>query len=351
MTPPSVHPRPSSSAPVLDRPALPAADPSWAVPASAVPASAGSGCRPDAPAAMGVPGARAGRRARGRPTEAVEAAARRRAEALLGDGEPAPAEVGPVPGGDAVPPERVERPGASALRERLPLWFQLRCGLEPKTTAALGVVLAGLAVLAGAHFWSAGPEGVHVPEAVRVAAGTSAVPRTENVRAEVAASPAAPRPASPTAPGAMTADQILVDVNGKVRRPGVQHLRAGARVADALDAAGGVLTGTDVTGLNRARVLTDGEQVLVGLPPAGPPPDGAGASGAGAGPVAPTGPLSLSTATAEQLETLPGVGPVLAQHIVDYRVEHGGYGSVDELREVTGIGDRRFDDLQPLVRP
>ncbi|WP_343299907.1 ComEA family DNA-binding protein [Streptomyces sp. AM 2-1-1] len=86
-------------------------------------------------------------------------------------------------------------------------------------------------------------------------------------------------------------------------------------------------------------------------PPAGPPPDGAGASGAGAGPVAPTGPLSLSTATAEQLETLPGVGPVLAQHIVDYRVEHGGYGSVDELREVTGIGDRRFDDLQPLVRP
>uniref|UniRef100_UPI00117DB2E8 ComEA family DNA-binding protein n=1 Tax=Streptomyces griseus TaxID=1911 RepID=UPI00117DB2E8 len=139
------------------------------------------------------------------------------------------------------------------------------------------------------------------------------------------------------------------------------RLPAGSRVADALEAAGGVRAGTDMTGLNRARVLADGEQVVVGLPP-GPSAFGAGGGG-GAGSVggdgsagasggpAPSAPLSLNTATAEQLETLPGVGPVLAQHMIDYRTENGGFRSVDELRQVNGIGDRRFADLQPLVRP
>ncbi|MGW2282680.1 helix-hairpin-helix domain-containing protein [Streptomyces sp. NPDC001770] len=216
------------------------------------------------------------------------------------------------------------------------------------------MVLAGLAVLAGAHFWTAGPETVRVPEAVRAAAEASALPRTENVGAmSMAPPPPPPRPSAATAPDAVAADRnrIVVDVNGKVRRPGVQHLRAGSRVADALHAAGGVLAGTDVTGLNRARILNDGEQVVVGIPMAPQPPGAAGGPGPGGGGTAQAGPLSLSSATAEQLETLPGVGPVLAQHIVDYRTEHGGYGSVDELRQVTGIGDRRFADLQPLVRP
>jgi len=138
-----------------------------------------------------------------------------------------------------------------------------------------------------------------------------------------------------------------VDVSGKVRRPGIQYLPAGSRVADALRAAGGVRAGADVTTLNRARVLADGEQVAVGLPAAPPPVSEAGAEGQ-AGPAAP---VSLGTATVDQLETLPGVGPVLAQHIIDYRTEHGGYRSVDELREVNGIGERRFADLRPLVRP
>lgn len=141
-------------------------------------------------------------------------------------------------------------------------------------------------------------------------------------------------------------------MSGKVRRPGIHRLPSGARVTDALEAAGGVRPGVDLDGLNRARVLVDGEQILVGAPPGTVAPGGAGGGGAGPTATGPaTGPVSLSGATADQLETLPGVGPVLAQHIVDYRTQHGGFRSVDELHEVTGIGDRRFADLQPLVRP
>ncbi len=132
-------------------------------------------------------------------------------------------------------------------------------------------------------------------------------------------------------------------------------------MADALRAAGGARPGTDMGGLNRARFLVDGEQVVVGEPAPPPGPGGlsgvggvgaasgtgsAGAAGAGA-----AGPIGLNTATAEQLDQLPGVGPVLAQHIIDYRTEHGGFRSVEELREVNGIGDRRYADLQDLVRP
>jgi competence protein ComEA len=155
---------------------------------------------------------------------------------------------------------------------------------------------------------------------------------------------------------ASTGPSIVVDVGGKVRRPGIQRLPAGSRVADALRAAGGVRPGAKTDGLNRARILVDGEQVLVGrpMPVSGPgamPGTGAvGAGGAVTG-AAPTTPVSLNTATADQLDTLPGVGPVLAQHIIDHRTRHGGFRSVDELREVNGIGDRRFADLRDLVQP
>ncbi|WP_231573722.1 ComEA family DNA-binding protein [Streptomyces sp. e14] len=122
-----------------------------------------------------------------------------------------------------------------------------------------------------------------------------------------------------------------------------------------MQAAGGTRPGTDLGGLNRARFLVDGEQVVVGgpAPAAGPAVPGSAAGGASGpgGAAGPTAPVSLSTATVDQLETLPGVGPVLAQHIVDYRTRHGGFRSVDQLREVNGIGDRRFADLRPLVRP
>nr|WP_206307216.1 ComEA family DNA-binding protein [Streptomyces sp. ICN441] len=223
-----------------------------------------------------------------------------------------------------------------ALGERMPSWVRLRCGLAPRTLAALAVVLALGVVLAVQHFWTGRPEPVRAPQLVG-----SAPPIPE-------ATPPGPSPGPP--PAQEATGRIVVDVSGKVLRPGVLRLPAGARVADALRAAGGVEAGTDLTGLNRARVLMDGEQVVVGLPqpPGGQPPGTQGPTGGGA---PGGGPLSLSTATVEQLDTLPGVGPVLAQHIVDYRSEHGGFRSVDELREVKGIGDRRYEDLQPLVRP
>ncbi|WSU99403.1 ComEA family DNA-binding protein [Streptomyces sp. NBC_01023] len=282
---------------------------------------------------------------------------------------------GGAPGGDAPlggAPSGGPDPGRTgavvarageALRERLPLWVQARCGLTPRTLAALAVVLVAAAVLAAQHFWAGRPRSVPAP-AVVSAGLPAAGPRPtggEQPPSGPHPSPGPPLSAGPLPPGAgparpgAAAARIVVDVSGKVRRPGIQRLPAGSRVTDALRAAGGVKDGTDTSGLNQARVLTDGEQVVVGGPSV---PEGTAAGGAGGGtggPGAPaasaTGPVSLSSATVEQLDTLPGVGPVLAQHIIDYRTEHGGFTSVDELRQVTGIGDRRFSDLQPLVRP
>lgn len=250
--------------------------------------------------------------------------------------------MGPSPG--------VRRWTGLAVRERLPLWVQLRCGLEPRALAALAVVLVAAAVFAAQHFWVGRPETVRAPELVERGA---AAPAT--------ASEPGPSPGAAVPSATVPSGRIVIDVSGKVRRPGVLQLPAGSRVADALHAAGGVKPGTDLTALNRARVLIDGEQVVVGLPVppraagagAGPAGGsiGASAGGAGGSGAQPAGPVSLNLATAEQLDTLPGVGPVLAQHIIDYRTQHGGFRSVDELREVNGIGDRRFADLQNLVRP
>lgn len=212
------------------------------------------------------------------------------------------------------------------MRERLPVWLQARCGVEPRAVAAVSVVLVAAVGFAGQQFWSARPQSVTAPALVAPAP---------------APAPTAAVLAAPTA-GTAATGRILVDVSGKVRDPGVRRLPAGSRVEDALVAAGGVRPGTDITGLNRARVLMDGEQVLVGAP--APPPTGGGAAPA-------SGPLSLGTATAEQLDGLPGVGPVLAQHIVDFRTVRGGFRSVEELRQVNGIGERRFADLRKLVRP
>ncbi|MFF2776622.1 helix-hairpin-helix domain-containing protein [Streptomyces sp. NPDC058052] len=260
-------------------------------------------------------------------------------------GEPAVAEEPEVRGpvGRAGAAGAGERAWRAAVRERLPLWVQTRCGLEPRSLAALAVVLVVAACAAGGFFWAGRPEPVRAPEVVRAAPG-AASPAASSVSSVSSVSSAGPGEASAPA-------EVVVDVGGKVRRPGVLTLPAGSRVADALKAAGGVRAGADLTGLNRARVLFDGEQVLVGVPGAvvgggsgggGPGPGGAGGSGV---------PLSLNTATAEQFDGLPGVGPVLARRIVDHRAEHGGFRAVEELREVDGIGERRYADLQPLVRP
>jgi competence protein ComEA len=158
--------------------------------------------------------------------------------------------------------------------------------------------------------------------------------------------------AAPTASGAAVpsavAAPLVVAVTGRVRRPGVVTVPAGARVIDALRAAGGPLPGADLALLNLARKLTDGELVVVGVPgavdPAGQPAAGAG-SGGGA-----PGPIDLNIATLAQLDTLPGVGPVLAQRILDWRTEHGRFTNVDQLADVAGIGESRLSQLRDLVR-
>ena len=170
--------------------------------------------------------------------------------------------------------------------------------------------------------------------------------------AAVAVSAGLPSPAktagySAAPSSSASGDGLVVDVAGKVRRPGVYRLPAGAWVQDAVTAAGGILPGVDPAAVNLARRLADGEQVLIGLPAAAPVAGAAG--GSGAGPAGAAGPLDLNAATVEQLDALPGVGPVLAQRIVDWRTAHGRFGSVSDLSKVSGIGDAKLADLKPLV--
>ena len=150
--------------------------------------------------------------------------------------------------------------------------------------------------------------------------------------------------------------ELVVHVVGQVVRPGLVRLRPGARLADAIAAAGGARPGADVTALNLARLVIDGEQIRVPRPGEAPAPGsgmgGSPGSGGGAGPGSPAGsgaPVSLNSADVAALDSLPGVGPVLAQRIIDWRTEHGRFTSVDELGEVSGIGDKLLAQLRPKV--
>lgn len=137
---------------------------------------------------------------------------------------------------------------------------------------------------------------------------------------------------------------VIVHVAGWVKHPGVYELPAGSRVIDAIDRAGGAKAGADLTALNLAAVLVDAQQVLVmKRGQAGPSPGGGSSVGGGGGLV------NLNTATLEELETLPGIGPVLAQSILDYRTENGPFTRIDDLKNVSGIGDKRFEDLKDKV--
>ncbi len=216
----------------------------------------------------------------------------------------------------------------AAMADRLPPALrggQMALG-RPSVLALAAVAL--VAVVAGAWiFLQARPRAVVAPPAV-----TS--PTSQEDLAGAAGGPDASGP-------------LVVDVAGKVVRPGLVTLAPGARVGDAIAAAGGALAGTDLSPLNLARRLTDGDQVLVGVEV--PAAAAGGASGAGAG-GASSGPLDLNAATIDQLQQLPGVGPVLAQHILDFRVEHGRFTAVTELREVTGIGESKYAAIKAKVR-
>ena len=150
-------------------------------------------------------------------------------------------------------------------------------------------------------------------------------------------------PIAPRAPAHVADRRLVVDVVGAVRRPGLVRLPDGSRVADAVAAAGGLARRAGRSGVNFAAPVADGQQVVV-------PVRGAVAAAAGGGGAA-SGPVSLSAATAEQLDTLPGIGPVTAQKIVTYRQQHGAFRSVDELDAIPGIGPARIGELQGLVAP
>jgi competence protein ComEA len=186
------------------------------------------------------------------------------------------------------------------------------------------------------------------------------VERASTASPRSSASPGAGQPAGPDRP-------VVVSVVGLVHTPGLVTLAPGARIADALQAAGGPVNGADTIGLNMARPVGDGEQIVVGLAPVSGQPTALGSSVASgsapvsgaAGPAAPVSGtvkpkagevLDLNTATVEQLDALPGVGPVTAAAIVSWRQANGRFTSVDQLADVDGIGPARLDKLRPLVR-
>lgn len=142
-----------------------------------------------------------------------------------------------------------------------------------------------------------------------------------------------------------SAPKLFVNVVGAVRRPGLYRLQDGSRVADAVIRAGGPTPKAQIELLNLAARIADGEQIVV------PRRGVAGAAAGAAGATAAAGPVHLNSATMEQLDALPGVGPVTAQKILDYRQQHGAFGSVDELDAISGIGPARLEQLRGLVAP
>jgi competence protein ComEA len=215
-----------------------------------------------------------------------------------------------------------------------------RRGAKALAAVAVFVVLAAAGLA-----WRARPQVDPVP----------AVPVADASLPEPPGGGGAAPPAGTGRPaGSSAGTEVVVAVGGKVRRPGLVRLPAGARVADALQAAGGADPRIDVALLNPARKVVDGELILVGVtPPAG---IAAGPTGV-TGPTAVTGPaaagpgelVNLNTATPADLDALPGVGPVLAQRIIDHRTRAGSYTAVSDLRKVDGIGSARYEQLKDLV--
>lgn len=201
--------------------------------------------------------------------------------------------------------------------------------------------------------------GVLVAIGLSFLGAASPAPKLTLPRAEPGAAPADGAPAPAAAAGSATVPltppvTVTVHVAGQVTNPGVYAVPAGGRVADAVIAAGGAAAEADIEQLNLAARLADGERIYVpkkgeAAPPvAGSAPAAAGSTAKAGG--APAGPVDLNTATAEQLEALPGVGPATSKAILTYRASHGRFRSVTELLEVPGIGPAKLEALRPLVK-
>jgi len=250
------------------------------------------------------------------------------------DGAPAPPGTGPEPGAEA------------ALTRWLPesgpprgWWDTVRA--DPGRAGAVALAVVGVVAVLVTVFTL-----IRAEEPPVASANLPAVQMVSNADEPTAAAP----------------QQVVVSVVGLVREPGLVTLAPGARIADALDAAGGPLDGADLIGLNLARRLADGEQIVVGIapPPGEPATVGSSVAGAPVGPApaapaadetgaAATGSIDLNTATEAELDTLPGIGPVTAAAIVAWRTEHGRFSSVDQLAEVDGIGPARLEKLRGRV--
>jgi competence protein ComEA len=193
-----------------------------------------------------------------------------------------------------------------------------------------GLAVLALLVVAGAVFWYVRS----LPRPVTIQAS-----RGNLGPGAVAAPSPSPSPAV-----------LFVHVAGHVRHAGVYQLNQGDRVIDAIRAAGGARKDSDLRSINLAALVTDGEQIIVWKKgPGGSVVTSGGGGGVPPGSGSPTQPVNLNTATLDQLESLPGIGPALGQRIIDYRTEHGPFASVDDLVDVSGIGEKRLEDIRPLV--
>jgi competence protein ComEA len=299
--------------------------------------------------------------------------ARRRLSMLgaeLGSAGPDP-DAGALPAGTAPRPDAVAAAGpgrharprlprggrvGARLADTLPPTLQGRVAVTAHHVTVVALVLAAALTLAAWLVVRSDPAPLPERAALHLPVGASplgAVTEPPVPAPAVPATPAATVPSSgvPVPAAAATAgDDLLVHVAGRVRHPGVVELPAGSRVIDAIEAAGGARPGTRLGTLNLARPLVDGEQVAVGVPAASSLPAAPVDTPLLPGATAATGtPVNLNTATQAELEELPGVGPVTATSIIEWRTENGGFSTVEELIEVSGIGEVTLAELRDLV--